>query len=255
MPYGSGISKSAVCDPCSPFPNAVKKISNFLSVVTSLVLMTGMVLADDNQLTKKEQKAGWTLLFDGKTLSGWKRFGKDQPPGPGWSVQKGMLHLSPGGKGGDIITTGSFTDFELQWEWKIAPKANNGLKYLVTESRPRAPGPEYQMVDDATMEHANHRTGALYHILDPNPKKRLHPPGQWNQSRLVIKGQRVEHWLNGRKILEYKLESPPLKAAIAHSKFRDAPAFDKKIKGHLMLTDHKDEAWFRNIKLRNVSKK
>ena len=206
--------------------------------------------AESNHPSKS--KESWIRLFDGKSLDGWRRFAKQEAPGSGWVVEKdGTLHLLPGAKGGDIIHTNQFTNFELQWEWRLAPKANNGVKYLVSETRPNSPGPEYQMVDDATME-PRHQTASLYDILPPETLA-SNPVGEWNSSRIVIRGKHVEHWLNGKRTVQYELESPELRDAISKSKFKNVAGFDKKITGHILLTDHHDEAWYRNIRIRPIS--
>ena len=165
-------------------------------------------------------------------------------------MEHGCLHLVANGGGGDIITVEQFTDFELQWEWRIGPKGNNGIKYLVTEARPGSPGQEYQMLDDATLPDPKHQTASFYDVLPPQTKTRVNPPGEWNESRLVIRGPHVEHWLNGDMVLAYELGSPEVQAAIAKSKFKDARGFGEKIKGPILLTDHHSETWFRNIRIR-----
>lgn len=212
--------------------------------------------ADLNHLTKKEEKAGWKLLFDGKTLTGWRSYGKPDAPKQGWVIEDGVLKCVARGNGGDIITVDKYNDFELQWDWKIAPKANNGVKYLVTEARPTAPGQEYQMIDDATANEPPKRsTASFYDVLPPDAKKPLKPAGEWNQSKILIQGNRVEHWLNGKKVLSYELGSPETKAAVASSKFKNAAGFGEKIEGHILLTYHNDEAFYRNIKIRKLSSK
>ena len=198
---------------------------------------------------------GWRLLFDGKTTAGWRGFGMSEFPKQGWVVEDGCLHLLPHREQLDIITTAQFADFELEWEWRIAPKANNGLKYLVTEARPNSPGHEYQMVDDTTERGAKHLTASFYDVLAPLPTPRPKPPGEWNQSRLVLQGNHVEHWLNGVKVLTYELGSPELKAALAQSKFKNVSGFGEKIKGHILLTDHHGETWYRNLRIRELPEK
>ena len=199
------------------------------------------------------ETSDWKPLFDGKTTTGWRGYGRAEFPTRGWAVENGCLHLVTGGGGGNIITADQFTDFELEWEWRIALKGNNGIKYMVTETRPTAPGPEYQMVDDAMVPSPLHQTASFYDVLPPQTKPRVHPPGAWNQSRLVIRGQHVEHWLNGDKVLTYELGSPEVRAAIAKSKFKHAEGFGDKVKGHIMLTDHQGETWFRNLRIRELS--
>jgi len=196
------------------------------------------------------ETADWKPLFDGKTTAGWRGYGRPDFPPKGWVVEDGCLHLIAGGGGGNLITVDQFTDFELQWEWRIGPKGNNGVKYLVTETRPNSPGHEYQMVDDATESGPKHQTASFYDVLPPQRTPRVNPPGSWNQSRLVLRGQQVEHWLNGEKVLTYELGSTEVRAAIAQSKFKDARGFGEKIKGPILLTDHHSETWFRNIRIR-----
>ena len=200
----------------------------------------------------ENEKAGWRSLFDGTSTDGWRSYGKPEFPKRGWVVEDGCLHLLPNGNGGNIITKTEFSDYELQWEWRIAPKANNGLKYLVTEQRQDAPGHEYQMIDETTTTDPKSRTATFYDVLPTPMKIHVKSPGEWNQSGLIIQGKHVEHWLNGEKVLEYELGSPELKAAVAKSKFKNAPGFGEKIKGHIMLTDHHGETWYRNIRIREL---
>jgi hypothetical protein len=210
-----------------------------------------------NQLTAQEKNAGWKLLFDGKSLAGWRSYGKPDGPDHGWVVEDGILNCVAKAHGGDIITTEQFTDFDLQWDWRIPPGANNGIKYLVTEKRPSAPGHEYQMIDDSIPDAkpAKLSTASFYGVLAPDPNKPLHPPGEWNHSRVLIKGNHVEHWLNGAKVVEYELGSPEIKAAIADSKFRKSPGFADKITGPILLTEHHDAAAFRSIKILELDAK
>jgi hypothetical protein len=225
------------------------------SIVCALLAVIAVRAAELNQLTGEEKAAGWKLLFNGKDLSGWRQYGKQMPPGEGWQVQDGILKKIAKKRGGDIIHTNKFDDFELYWEWRVEPKANNGIKYLVTEARSNGPGHEYQMIDDAEgddAKSAKRRTASFYDVLPPAEPKPLKKAGEWNSSRVLIKGNHVEHWLNGAKVLEYELGSDELKAAIAQSKFKNARGFGEKIRGHIMLTDHGDEAWFRNIMAREL---
>ena len=224
--------------------------------VLLLVTLTARA-SEPNQLTDAEKQAGWKLLFDGQTTKGWRGYKQAAMPSKGWKVEQGVLVKIGGERGGDIVTDEKFSDFDLSWEWRISPAGNNGLKYLVTEERPSAPGQEYQMIDDARNADAKvgpHRaTGSFYDVLPPSEDKPLKPVGEWNLSRVLIQGNHVEHWLNGKKVLEYELGSDALKAAIAKSKFKTAPGFGEKIKCHILLTDHGDECAFRNIKIRALS--
>lgn len=211
-----------------------------------------------NTLTPAQVAEGWTLLFDGKSFDGWRVYGRPGPPTTGWAITDACLRAIPKTKGEQLITEKKFGDFELRWEWRIAPAGNSGIKYLVTEERPKAPGHEYQMLDDEKHLDAfrgdSHKTAAFYDVLPPATDKPLKPPGEWNASAIAIRGQRVEHWLNGRQVLAYDLGSEALKTALSKSKFKVFPDFGKKLQGHIMLTYHNDECWFRNIMIRELNR-
>jgi len=224
-----------------------------------LILLLSLPLAVSatetlNTLSATEKEQGWKLLFNGENLDGWRIYGSQDKPQPGWKVVDGILIKVNRTRGGNIITEEKFGDFELTWEWKIASKGNNGIKYLVTEARKSAPGPEYQLLDDDGHPDAKNgpkrQNAALYDIFPAADDKPNRTPGEWNHSRILLKGNHVEHWLNGTKVLEYTLGSPELLEAISKSKFKNEKSFGEKIDGHIMLTDHSDECAFRNIKIR-----
>lgn len=213
--------------------------------------------AAENTLTAEEKRAGWQLLFDGRSFDGWRPYRKQAGEAiTGWEVKDGTLHCLPKAKGDQPITVRKFKDFEFVWDWKILPKGNNGVKYFVTEARPKSPGPEYQMLDDAGHPDGRigpHRqTASFYEVLAPSLDKPLRPPGEWNTSKIVVRGLKVEHWLNGRKVLAYELGSDEVKAGIARSKFKNEAGFGDKIEGHLLLTYHNDDCWYRNLKIREL---
>lgn len=173
----------------------------------------------------------------------------------GWVVEDGWLRCLGKG-GGDIISDAEFTDFELQWDWKLAPEGNSGLKYFIIETRNAALGHEYQMIDDehepdAVKANGKHLTASFYDVLAPSTPP-VKPPGQVNHSRILVQGNHVEHWLNGAKVLEYECGNPAVKAAVAASKFKDTTGFGNKVKGHLLLQDHNSEVWFSNVKHREL---
>jgi hypothetical protein len=198
----------------------------------------------------------WRILFGGHDTSVWRGYCQKEFPQTGWVVENGCLHVLPSkSKGSELVTIETFDNFEFEWEWRLAPKANNGVKYFVTEARPGAPGHEYQMVDDTTETGLKHVTASFYDVLPPQVPTKVNPPGEWNQSRLVVQGQHVEHWLNGAKVLSYEIGSEELKAALAKSKFKNAAGFGDKIKGHILLTNHYSEAWYRNLRLRELPAK
>jgi hypothetical protein len=221
-----------------------------------LVASFSALAADDsanaNTLTAEEKATGWRLLFDGKTTEGWRNFKKQTFPTKGWVVEEGILKKVAKVNGGDIITNDEFDNFDFQWDWRIPAKANNGIKYFITEERAQAIGHEYQMIDDAIVTVKKDSTAAFYDVLPPMDDKPLKPPGEWNHSRVLVQGNHVEHWLNGKKVLEYELGSEEVKAAVQKSKFKNVKDFGTHIKSHILLTDHQDEAWFRNLKIREL---
>ncbi len=226
-----------------------------------------------NALTAAERAAGWRLLFDGRTLRGWRGLGYDSVPTAHWvvvdrtikKVASGKVPTLPDGQplnGGDLMTVDTFGDFELTWEWRVTPGANSGLKYNVSEelSVKEAPnhaalGFEYQILDDDRHPDgklASHRAGALYDLIAPTVPTHVHPVGEWNRSKLVFKGNHGEHWLNGEKLLEFELGSARMDSALAKSKFHSLPWFGERRRGHIILQDHGDEVYFRNIKVREL---
>jgi Domain of Unknown Function (DUF1080) len=176
-------------------------------------------------------------------------------------VEDGWLHcLGKGGGskgGGDIISDAEFNDFELQWEWKQASAGNSGLKYFILESRKEALGHEYQMIDDEREPDAKKAAGkrvtaSFYDVLAPTSRPTVKTPGEINSSRILVKGNHVEHWLNGVKVLEYECGSEAVRAAVAASKFKTTTGFGDKLTGHLLLQDHNSEVWFRNLRIREL---
>jgi len=229
-----------------------------LSPLLLLVLCNALPGAEaPTQLSAEPSSNDWKLLFDGRTTSGWRSFKKQTFPSKGWVVEDGWLACLGEG-GGDVISTGEYDQFDLQWEWRIADGGNSGLKYFVLESRNSAIGHEYQMLDDATNPDGNtpsgkHVTASFYDVLKPTVTPPIKPAGETNQSRILIKGNHVEHWLNGVKVLEYDCGSQAVKAAVANSKFRNTPGFGNRVKGHILLQDHGGRVWFRNIRIRDLS--
>jgi hypothetical protein len=216
-----------------------------------------------NQLTAKERKAGWELLFDGKTVDKWRGYKKADMAGLRWTAADGCLAL-PQNDGRDtrgaldIVSTKQFGSFELTWEWRISPGGNSGLKYLVSEDKEAALGHEFQIIDDtahadAQKRDGRRRTGAFYDVLAA-PAAKPKPVGELNQARLLVDGNHVEHWLNGTKVLSYELDSEAIRKAIADSKFKEVPGFDKPKRAHLLLQDHGNAVCYRNLKIRELKR-
>lgn len=223
-----------------------------------------------NQLSASEKKAGWKLLFDGKTTTGWKGAYKNGFPEKGWEVKEGTLNVAPSGghestNGGDIVTIEQFSAFDLSFDFKLTTGANSGVKYFVTLSENNAGsaiGLEYQLLDDslhpdAKMGIAGNRTlASLYDLIKANKQTRfIGQPGKWNTGRVVVyPDNKVEHYLNGVKVLEYQRGSQAFRDLVAISKYKVWPNFGEAEKGHILLQDHGDAVSFRSIKIRTLKK-
>lgn len=198
-------------------------------------------------------------LFDGKTLAGWTT-ADGKPVTKGWAVEEGMLVRA--NRGGAIFSKEEFGDFDLRFEWKIAPRGNSGVKYRLAfykegvRGHPGWLGCEYQVFDDAGRK-TNPITsaGSLYGLVAPNDQKKLKPTGQFNTSRIVARGTKIEHWLNGKKIVEATIGSDDWKQRIVNSKFGAVDSFFQNPKGRIQLQDHGSRVWFRSITIRDLSEK
>jgi len=232
----------------------------FLPIVATFSLLAAAALAaGPNTLTDEEKSAGWKLLFDGKTTNGWVAIGTTAFPEQGWSVVDGTLFHAKAGGGGDIVTADKYENFELTWDWKIGFAANSGVKYNLPKADKNI-GFEYQLLDDDNEPDGKrggrlHQTGSLYDLIEPPADKIIKPIGEWNSSRLVVKGNHVEEWLNGAKTVEFEIGSDDLKARIAKSKYAKVAGFGDKIASPILLQDHGGEIAFRDIKLRVLDAK
>lgn len=221
----------------------------------------------DNSLSDQEKQEGWELLFDGKSTDKWRGAQKDQFPEEGWKIEDGVLMVMESGgaesqHGGDIVTKEEFSDFELKLDFKITPGANSGVKYFVTEEHPTdgsAIGLEYQILDDEKHPDAKKgnngvgtRTLASLYDLIPAKDKNVNPVGAWNHARIVVKGKHVEHWLNGEKVLEYERGSDQYNQLVKNSKYNKYKDFGLAEKGHILLQDHGNRVYFKNIKMREL---
>lgn len=215
-------------------------------------------------LTEKEQAEGWEMLFDGDDPNvRWRSIRGDSFPAQGWEVADGILTLMPGRKGGDIITREQFADFELVLEFKLTDSANTGIKYFVAplenaKGNTGLNGPEYQLIDDFKHESVKDgkspetSTASLYLLYAPKVHA-LKETGKWNQAKIVSRGKHVEHWLNGKKVLEYERGSADFRTRVSNTKFNEyRTPYGESQYGHILLQDHHDEAYFRNIRIRRL---
>lgn len=212
---------------------------------------------NDNMLSKNETDQGWKLLFDGKSLDGWRTY--QNKSSTSWSVKDGSLYCEGSASNksdmrADLITTQQYENFELSVDWKISPKGNSGIMYHVTEEFPAAylSGPEYQLIDDVNFPEKLEnwqKTGANY-AMDTAINASPHAAGEWNNTRIIVDGTHVEHWLNNKKVVEYELWTDDWKRKKMEGKWKDASGYGMARSGYIALQDHGSEAWFRNVKIR-----
>jgi hypothetical protein len=221
-----------------------------ISALTSLAVATTSL----NTLSESEKKDGWTLLFDGTSTVGWRGFNKQTCPA-GWKAVDGALTRVA--EAGDIVTVDQYQDFDLTFDWRIAKNGNSGLFFHVAEGPDLktvfVTGPEYQLLDnDGHPDGKNgpdRWSGADYALHAPT-KNTARAVGEWNESRILVKGPHVEHWLNGEKVVEYELWSADWKNRVAKSKFNAMPRYGLEKTGHIALQDHGSEVAFRNVKIK-----
>lgn len=232
-----------------------------------------------NTLTAEETAAGWRLLWDGKTSEGWRSVKSEEFPKHGWTMNDGVLtvHDNKGAEssgGGDIITRKRYADFELKADFKITPGANSGIKIFVqpklspidkVTGKPTgvgsAIGCEFQVLDDAKHPDAklgtdgNRTLGSLYDLMPAPADKEVLPVGEWNHARILSHGKHVEFWLNGRKTLEFERGSEAFRKCVSESKYKNIPEFGEWTDGHILLQEHGDQVFYRNVKIRELSAK
>ncbi len=196
----------------------------------------------------------WTVLFDGTSLDGWHSFKQDELVG--WSIEDGVLtNVAEGGT--DLVTDQEYDDFELSFEWKVPEKGNSGLMFRVVESdeysHPWQTGPEYQMLDDHSEELQENlkpsQFAAANYDMEAPSQSVSKPTGEWNQGRLVVNGNQVEHWLNGVKVIEYELGSEAWQEQVNNSKWSEHPGYGKAPSGHIAFQGDHTKVWLRNIKI------
>lgn len=206
-----------------------------------------------NTLSGHERSSGTQLLFDGRSTAGWRGYRKTDCPA-GWQVVDGALTRV--GEAGDLVTLEEFASFDLQFEWRVAPGANSGVMFRVSEDHdaPWESGPEYQILDDlAHKAGLDPRTAAGSNYAMHAPLADVaRPAGDWNQARITVCGPQVDHWLNGQKIVSYELWSADWKERVAQCKWKDRPDYGQRRSGHIALQDHGDWVAFRNLKIQRL---
>jgi hypothetical protein len=252
----------------------------------SLALATGIAQAEQNRLSSAEEAAGWRLLFDGKSLAGWRTPSGEAAGLSSWTVVDGCLKAVTGSRHvADLWTTHEYRDFDFQFEWRAPQGGNSGIRYMIQEwARGRFRGShlidrlghrslpdstlgpdeclveyslglEYQVADDggSRTPNFNRASGALYALL-PVAKLSSRPTGKWNSGRLVVRGNHVEHWLNGLKVVTYELDSQDLHDALLREarQGNDLLVNPKRRESAITLQHHLTEFWFRNLKVRRL---
>ncbi len=217
----------------------------------------------DNTISEREAKEGWKLLFDGKTTNGWRGAKLDKFPAKGWVVENGILKVLAGNggestNGGDIVTTRTYRNFILKVDFKITKGANSGIKYFVDPSMNKGAGSaigcEFQILDDLRHPDAklgvkgNRKLGSLYDLI-PAPANKPFDINKFNTAMIVVRGNHVEHWLNGVKLLEYERNNQEWNALVAYSKYKNWPNFGNFTDANILLQDHGNEVWFKNVKI------
>jgi hypothetical protein len=221
-------------------------------LLAGLLAVAGVAGAQaPNTLTPAEKAAGWRLLFDGKTTDGWRGY-RQKAMTDGWQAVDGALTRV--GKGGDIVTTEQFQDFELAFDWKVNAGGNSGVFFRASEETGSVwqNAAEYQILDNAGHKDGGDpitSTGSNY-AMHPPSKDVSKPAGEWNSSRIVVHGNHVEHWLNGVKVVEYEIGTDEWMALYNKSKFNKYPTYGRVPRGHIAIQDHGDFVAYRNIKIR-----
>lgn len=226
----------------------------FATILFVIGCITAVMAQYPNTLNKTEKQSGWILLFDGDSFNGWEKLA-----GSGWIIKDGQLIAegSSGGKQKDIITTDQFENFELSVEFKISKLTNSGIKYLVTDTYPGHEGTflglEYQIVDDVNYKYPERRiyrtTSSLYDLI-PADKKDVISINKWNSARIIVKENHIEHWLNGRMVVNYDRSSEDFKVLVSNSKYKKLENFGRAVKGVILLQNEGTPISFRSIKIR-----
>ena len=242
-----------------------------MKITSLLILSAAFLLASgcsdtapqaDDASSSASGADGWTDLFDGSSLAGWRGYNGVEIEGI-WTAEAGVLHLVGREKGSphvNIITEAEYDDFDLRFEWKVEEGTNSGVMFHVGEGpkQPYLTGPEYQVLDNfgfrsgkglpvGPVEHS-----ASNYAIEPAVSDETKPIGEWNSGQIVVQGDHVEYWLNGVKTAEYEMHSPKWNEQVANSKFKKWADFATLGKGHIGLQDHGHRVWFRNLKIKEL---
>jgi cytochrome c len=231
----------------------MKKIAVLIQLVLPL-----LGYSQNNSLTVQEKKEGWQLMFDGSSTNGWHSFRKTSV-GQAWKVNDGSIYLDTSSKdGGDLVSDKEYENYELKIEWKIEKCGNSGIIFNSIESdkyyASYVTGPEMQVLDNECHEDAKiikHRAGDLYDLISCK-RETVKRAGEWNEARIVSKNAHYEFYLNGEKVVEFTMHTPEWDAMVKASKFKSMPDFGKSTKGHIVLQDHGNGVWYRNIKIKTL---
>ena len=221
-----------------------------------------------NTISPLEAKDGWKLLWNGKTTEGWRGARLSTFPDKGWSITDGILkvHKSGGAEssnGGDIVTTKQYKNFMLKVDFKITKGANSGIKYFVDSEMNKGEGSaigcEFQILDDENHPDAklgvkgNRTLGSLYDLIPSDRSGNFNfDKNGFNTALVIVRGNKVEHWLNGVKVVEYERNTQMFNALVAYSKYKNWPNFGNLAEGNILLQDHGDEVFFKNIKIKEL---
>ena len=225
-----------------------------LVLMLGLSCLMGIAHGAENQLTDAEKADGFQMLWDGSTAKGWRSIKSETFPEKGWEMKDGVLSVLLNGGGGDIITEQVYSNFVLKVDFRLTKAANSGIKYFLNPKLNGGTAPEFQVLDPAHPDaekgkNGSRKVAALYDVF-PAPNATLRPLGDWNSAMLVCKGKRVEHWLNGEKVLAFERGSPEFREAVSQSKFSKIQNWGEAESGHILLQDHVDNVSYRNIKIK-----
>ena len=251
---------------CRSYCTDIGRTSAYVCVLVSLLgIVLPMHAQANNTLTTQESRTGWHLLFDGHSTTGWRGAYATTFPAKGWVIKDGELRgtFSDGlenGDGGDIVTLREYSDFDLRFDWKLGTGGNSGVKYFVEERQPKLvgsqPGYEYQLIDDANYIYMGKhlpprlKTASIYDVVAANqPDTEMNV---WHTSRIRVQGNHIQHWLDGKKVLDVERTSPEFLKGVASSKFSKYAGFASIPSGHILLQDHGHNVAFRNIKIKEL---